>query len=169
MNSGHDDAFTAFADEYAITLLRLAGALTGDPHVSEDVVQAALERVFVRWRRLDDPHAYARQIVVNLCRDRGRGWLRRERIGLPQHELPAPDLIAELDDRDRLVRAIRSLPFRQRSVIVLRYWHDLTERQTADTLGIGVGTVKSQTNRAIHQLRDLLATPAITLTGGHHD
>jgi RNA polymerase sigma factor (sigma-70 family) len=107
--------------------------------------------------------------VVNQCRDRGRGWGLRERIGLTSHEPPMRDVIAQLDDRDTLVRAIRSLPFRQRSVIVLRYWHDLTEQQTAETLRIGVGTVKSQTSRALHQLRDLLENPAIPSIGGHHD
>jgi DNA-directed RNA polymerase specialized sigma24 family protein len=80
-----DEAFEAFVRMNATTLVRLAGALTGDPHVSEEVVQAALERVFVRWRRLDDPLAYTRRVVVNLCRDRdrGRGAAGHERPGLP--------------------------------------------------------------------------------------
>jgi len=68
-----NEAFEAFVRAHAATLVRLAGALTGNPHVSEEAVQSALERVYVRWRRLDDPLAYTRQVVVNMCRDRGRG------------------------------------------------------------------------------------------------
>jgi RNA polymerase sigma-70 factor (sigma-E family) len=139
----------------------VAGALTGDPGFSEDVVQSALERVFVRWRRLADPLAYARQVVVNSCRDRGRGALRHERVGLPSAGQAAPDAIGCHDERDELVRAVRALPYRQRAVVVLRFWHDLTEQQTADALGIGTGTVKSQTSRALQRLRQLLDTATV--------
>jgi RNA polymerase sigma factor (sigma-70 family) len=68
-----------------------------------------------------------------------------------------------------LVRAIRALPYRQRAVLVLRFWHDLTEQQAADALGIRAGTVKSQTSRALQRLRQLLDTPAAQSAGGHHD
>jgi DNA-directed RNA polymerase specialized sigma24 family protein len=71
-----DEAFEAFVRAHGTALVRLAGALTGDPDVSEEVVQSALERVYVRWRRLNDPLAYTRQVVVNLCRERGRRCLR---------------------------------------------------------------------------------------------
>jgi RNA polymerase sigma-70 factor (sigma-E family) len=151
-----EQAFDAFVRAHGTTLVRLAGALTGDPGFSEEAAQSTLERVCVRWRRLDDPLAYARQVVVNLCRDRGRGASRRERVGLPAAETAAPDSLSIRDDRDELVRAIRCLPYRQRAVLVLRFWHDLTEQQTADALGIGVGTVKSQTSRAVQRLRQLL-------------
>jgi RNA polymerase sigma-70 factor (sigma-E family) len=164
-----DEAFEVFVRANATTLVRLAGALTGDPHVSEEVVQAALERVFVRWRRLDDPLAYTRRVVVNLCRDRGRGAAGHERPGLPYTDAAAPDVIGLHDDRDQLVRAIRALPYRQRAVLVLRFWHDLTEQQTANALGIRAGTVKSQTSRALQRLRQLLDTPAAQSAGGHHD
>src|SRR2546421_11927118 len=83
-----DEAFEVSVRDHGTTLVRLAGALTGDPHLSEEVAQSALERVYVRWRRLDDPLAYARQVVVNLCRDRGRGAIRRERVGLPFTDRP---------------------------------------------------------------------------------
>ncbi len=168
MSLADDEAFEAFVRANATTLVRLAGALTGDPHVSEEVVQAALERVFVRWRRLDDPLAYTRRVVVNLCRDRGRGAARHERPGLPFADVPAPDVIGLHDDRDQLVRAIRALPYRQRAVLVLRFWHDLTEQQAADTLGIRAGTVKSQTSRALQRLREVLDTPNAQSAGGHH-
>jgi len=164
-----DEAFEAFVRAHGTTLVRLAGALTGNPHVSEEVVQSALERVFLRWRRLDDPLAYSRQVVVNLCRDRGRGAGRRERVGLPVTDSAAPDVIGASDDRDQLVRAVRALPYRQRAVVVLRFWHDLTEQQAADVLGIRAGTVKSQTSRALQRLRQLLDTSTTQVTGGRHD
>jgi len=155
-----DDAFEDFVREHGTMLIRLAGALTGDPGFSEEAVQSALERVYVRWHRLDEPLAYTRQIVVNLCRDRGRRAARRERVGLAAASMTAPDMIAVHDDRDELVRAVRALPYRQRAVVVLRFWHDLTEQQTAAALGVRPGTVKSQTSRALQRLRDLLDNPA---------
>ncbi len=161
MSVADDQAFESFVRTYATTLIRLARALTGDPDVSEEVAQSALERLFVRWRRVDDPLAYARQVVVNLCRDRGRGAARRERAGLPFTDLAAADVIGMHDDRDQLVRAVRALPYRQRAVVVLRFWQDLTEQQAADALGIGVGTVKSQTSRALQRLRQLLDSPPV--------
>jgi RNA polymerase sigma-70 factor (sigma-E family) len=169
MSPADDEAFEAFVRANATALVRLAGAFTGDPGVSEEVAQAALERVFVRWRRLDDPLAYTRQVVVNMCRDRGRGASRRERVGLPPTDAPAPDLIAAHDDRDQLVRAVRALPYRQRAVLVLRFWHDLTEQQAADVLGIRPGTVKSQTSRALQRLREILNNPAGQAAGDRHD
>lgn len=144
MSPANDKAFETFVHAHGTALLRIAGALTGDPSFSEEAVQSALERVFVRWRKLDDPLAYARQIVVNLCRDRGRGAFWRERARLPAVGPAAPDAIGAHDERDELVRAVRALPYRQRAVVVLRFWHDLTEQQTADALGISVGTVKAR-------------------------
>ena len=164
-----DEAFEAFVRAHGTTLVRLAGALTGDPDVSEEVVQSALERVYVRWRRLNDPLAYTRQVVVNLCRERGRGAARRERVGLPRVEAAAPDVLSMHDDRDLLVRAVRALPYRQRAVVVLRFWHDLTEQQTAEALGIQAGTVKSQTSRGLQRLRELLDSSSPHVAGGRHD
>lgn len=164
-----DEAFEAFVRSHGTSLVRLAGALTGDPGFSEEAVQSALERVYPRWRRLDDPLAYTRQVVVNLCRDRGRGGAARERVGLPVTDMTAPDMIAVRDDRDQLVRAVRSLPYRQRAVLVLRFWHDLTEQQAAAALGVRAGTVKSQTSRALERLRHLLDNPATQAAGGRYD
>lgn len=169
MRPADDEAFEAFVRANGTTLVRLAGALTGDPHVSEELAQSALERVYVRWHRLDDPLAYARQVVVNLCRDRGRGPGRHERVGLPVTEPAAPDVLGAHDDRDQLVRAVRELPQRQRAVVVLRFWHDLTEQQTAQTLGIRAGTVKSQTSRALQRLRQLLDSATAQAAGDCHD
>ena len=167
VNAADEMEFEALVRTHGTMLIRLAVALTADPGVSEEVVQSALERVFVRWHRLNDPLAYARQVVVNLCRDRGRAASRHDQAGLPPAgPSAAPDVIGERDDRDELVRAIRGLPYRQRAVVVLRFWHDMTEQQAADALGIGVGTVKSQTSRALRRLRQLLdAEPAQSLGG----
>ncbi len=164
-----DEAFEAFVRAHGTTLVRLAGALTGNPHVSEEVAQSALERVFLRWRRLDDPLAYSRQVVVKLCRDRGRGAGRWERVGLPLTDAAAPDVIGLHDDRDQLVRAVRALPYRQRAVVVLRFWHDLTEQQAADVLGVRAGTVKSPASRALQRLRQLLDSPSAQAAGDRHD
>lgn len=169
MRPADDDAFEAFVRANGTALIRLAGAFTGDPHVSEELAQAALERVYVRWHRLDNPLAYARQVVVNLCRDRGRGAGRHERVGLPVTDPAAPDVLGAREDRDELVRAVRELPHRQRAVLVLRFWHDLTEQQTAQTLGIGAGTVKSQTSRALQRLRQLLDSPDAHPAGDRRD
>jgi RNA polymerase sigma-70 factor (sigma-E family) len=170
VSRAEDEAFEGFVRAHGTTLLRLAGALTGDPGFSEEAVQSALERVYLRWRRLDDPLAYTRQVVVNLCRDRGRGRAARERVGLPVTDLTAPDAIAVRDDRDQLVRAVRALPYQQRAVVVLRFWHDLTEQQAAAALGVRAGTVKSQTSRALQRLRHMLdENPTAQVAGGRHD
>lgn len=166
--------FTTFATEHATGLMRLAGALTGDIHFSEDAAQTALERVYARWSRVDDPLAYARQIVVNLCRDRGRGWSARETVGLPPDtaHAPASDGTGAVDDRDRLVREVRALPDAQRAAVVLRYWQDLSEAETAATLGISVGAVKSNTSRALRHLRTAFAQHSdqpVLVPGGTRD
>jgi RNA polymerase sigma-70 factor (sigma-E family) len=166
VNAADEREFEALVRTHGTMLIRLAVALTADPGISEEVVQSALERVFVRWHRLHDPLAYARQVVVNLCRDRGRGGLRHERVGLPLADQAAPDVIGDRDDRDELVRAVGGLPYRQRAVVVLRFWHDLTEQQAADALGIGVGTVKSQTSRALRRLRQQLDAEPVGSLGG---
>ncbi|HWG14218.1 MAG TPA: sigma-70 family RNA polymerase sigma factor [Streptosporangiaceae bacterium] len=128
---------------------------------AEDATQDALTRVYLRWGRLREPLPYARRCVVNATRDQWRHLSRREErersaAGEPI-QLPAllDDTIA---DRDRLVRALRRLPYGQRAVIVLRYWHQLSEQETAYALGNSVGTVKSQTSRALARLRADLET-----------
>ena len=146
--------FTRWASERQQHLLRTAVLLSGDRHRAEDLVQEALTAVATRWRRLagQDPDAYARQVVV-----RGNiSWWRRHRREVvvaeadPGH-LARPDLA---DRRLLLDHALATLTPRQRSVVVLRYYVDLTERDTADALGVSVGTVKSQTHLALRRLRE---------------
>lgn len=133
-------------------LLRSATLLTGDRATAEDLVQEAAIKVAARWERLRDQHptAYARRI---LYRDHATWWRRRrrERPGEVDRDRAAhgPDH----EQRSVVLAALAELPRGQRAVVVLRYFDDLTERQTADVLGVSVGTVKSQAHAALSRLR----------------
>jgi RNA polymerase sigma-70 factor (sigma-E family) len=149
---GTDDSedFSAFATSRWPGLVRLAFGLTGDRWLAEDIAQTALARAYVAWRRVsraDDPDAYLRRILLNASNRRFRRHRVTEQPGDPPEtpvEGPA-DLVGE--------RALRQLPPRQRAVIVLRYWQDLTDAQIAATLGCSPGTVRSQLSRALAKLR----------------
>lgn len=140
--------------------IRLAMLLTGDRWRAEELLQDSLVKVYERWRRLsrlDDPHAYLRRALVN---NNTSGWRRSRRENLvgevPDRAAPAGDLDP---DADVLRRALMSLPARQRAVVVLRHYEDLTEREVARVLGCTLGTVKSQNARALDKLRHLLDKP----------
>ncbi|WP_069388202.1 SigE family RNA polymerase sigma factor [Cellulosimicrobium cellulans] len=165
------DEFTAFAREHAATLYRVAYLLCGDPHRAQDLVQQTFERTFRAWGRVrgGTPLAYARKVLVNLRVDTWRRT-RREHVVDP-HDLvhltgeepptgaarrAAPGSDAHVADRDRVVRALAELPVKQRRVVVLRFLLDLGEAETAQTLGVPVGTVKSQASRGLARLRVLL-------------
>jgi RNA polymerase sigma-70 factor (sigma-E family) len=143
------------------SLVQLSYVLCGDRGRAEDAAQEALTRVYLRWKNIEDPLPYARQCVVNATNDEWRRFGRDRRREDRAAAEPAESL-AEFDgllaDRDRLVQALRSLPYGQRAIVVLRYWHQLSEPETAQVLGISVGTVKSQTSRALHRLRQLLSS-----------
>ncbi len=135
-------------------LWRTAWLLTGDAHRAEDLVQTALVRCWRRWdtiARDDTVDGYVRRVLVTTYTD----WRRRRWHGeVPTEHLP--DVAAEpglADLRHDVLSALAALPRGQRAVVVLRFYDDLTEAQTADALGIGVGTVKSQTARALAALR----------------
>ncbi|NUU24763.1 MAG: SigE family RNA polymerase sigma factor [Streptomycetaceae bacterium] len=145
------------------TLLRLAALLLDDPHSCEDVVQEAFVRVHVARHRLREPDktlAYLRQTVVNLS----RSTLRRRLMALrlmprpPADEPAAEEGAHGVLERDALVRVLRELPRRQREVIVLRYYADLTEVQVADLLGLSVGSVKAYGSRGLEALRARMET-----------
>lgn len=150
-----DAAFATFVEARLPHLLKLGRALAGDEQRGADLVQDALERTLLRWRRVDDPEAFVRRAMVNRSVSVWRK-VRRER--------PLTDRVdAEAGRSDRpfdheLLTAVRRLPPRQRAVIALRYYEDLTEAQTAEVLGCSVGTVKSQAHRAMAALRDQLPT-----------
>jgi RNA polymerase sigma-70 factor (sigma-E family) len=151
--AGGRDDFEAFVAARYAALLRTAYLLTGDHHDAEDLVQQSLVKAVGAWQRIDgDPEPYVRTILVrqNVSRWRRRRW--RELTTDAPPERHAVDVGA--DDRVTLHRALGVLAPRQRAVIVLRYYEDLTEAQTADVLGISVGTVKSQTRDALRRLRE---------------
>ena len=142
-------------------LLRTAYLITWDEGEAEDLVQECLMKVARRWpriRRLDQPRAYARRIVVNLALDGSRGRARRRgELGSIQAVSPvAIDPLLALDTREELLQALGELPARQRAVLVLRYFNDLTEAQVAEALGCSQGTVKSSASRGLARLREAL-------------
>jgi RNA polymerase sigma-70 factor (sigma-E family) len=138
-------------------LLRFAHVLTGDRDLAADLVQDALERTGVSWRRIrrqDDPEGYVRRIIVNRFLSRARS-LRRERL-----VADVPEPVGHVDDepRDELLwRLVGTLPRQQRAVLVLRFFLDLSESQIADVLECSIGTVKSNGSRAMAKLRAALS------------
>jgi RNA polymerase sigma-70 factor (sigma-E family) len=152
----HQREFEDFVRASGGRLVRTAFLLCGDRGEAEDVVQTALERTARRWsaaRR--DPAAYARRVVVNLVKD---GWRRTARrpAELPLDVDVAVPVVDGLADRDELVRALGTLPEGQRSVLVLRFFEDLSVAETATALRCTQGTVKSQTSRGLDRLRAAL-------------
>ena len=146
------------------TLLRTARLMVVDQRDAEDLTQAALVKTFVRWHTLRDPRnaeAYTRAVMVRMSIRAAR---RRWRAEVPTDrlpELPAADARGDLELADLVRRALAQLPVEQRAVVVLRYFNQLTEAETADALGCAIGTVKSRTSRALAALRGsgLLADP----------
>ncbi|MEU6407669.1 SigE family RNA polymerase sigma factor [Microbispora sp. NPDC046933] len=152
-----NDSFREFVTAHQQSLMRTAYLLTGDAHLAEDLLQSVLLKVLGRWRRLsriDNPEAYARKALLN----QHISW-RRRRAGaeLPSTSPPERSYSSENTTVVRLVmrQALMRLPPRQRAVIVLRYYEDRTERETAELLGCSIGTVKSQAHHALARLRDL--------------
>jgi RNA polymerase sigma-70 factor (sigma-E family) len=133
-------------------LLRTAYLLTRDHALAEDLLQTALTKAWFAWPRLDDqPEPYVRTIIVNTY---ATWWRRRWRGERPTGELPESGAAeAGLDSRHDLWVALGRLPRRQRAVVVLRFFEDLSESDTAEALGCAVGTVKSQTSKALAKLR----------------
>lgn len=146
--------FRAFADLNGATLLHTARLLTGDHHRGEDLVQTVLAKLYLKWGRVDSPLPYARRALVtaHIDQSRRRWWGER-----PTETLPEPanedDSVTATDQRDELRRLLAGLSPRERSVVVLRYYCDLSEQDTATTLGVPVGTVKSNCARALTRLR----------------
>ena len=142
-------------------LLRLAFLLTGDRHLAEDLVQTALAKVMLRWDgvvRGGDPHPYVRTVVIRTALQwRRRRWRGEQPTGTVPDSAHRGDPTAAVDSRERLRLALRSLPPRQRAVVVLRHYEDLSEAQVAALLGCSVGTVKSQSAKGIDRLRRVLA------------
>lgn len=154
-----DPGFAEFVAARAAALFRTAVLIVGDRHAAEDLVQGALERAYRHWGRvsaMDAPEAYVRRILANLAADHFRAANRRP-VELLDHDGAAPDVYPRVDEHDVVIRALRELPPRMRTVLVLRYFDDLTEAQVAEALGIAVGTVKSQAARGLAKLREAMA------------
>ena len=159
-----DTDFTAYLEARQGRLLRTAYLLTGDQHQAEDLLQTSLAKLYLAWDKVrdrDSVDAYVRRIMVNennsLWR---RGWRRRETTTdqvpetTPFHDTYDEGVGAEV------WRVVQTLPRRARAVVVLRYYEQLTEAETAEVLGISVGTVKSQSSRALAALRERIGEEA---------
>ena len=173
MPRGPGDDYVAFVQARQGALLRAAYLICGDHHLAEDLLQEALVKLASRWERLRDeaPEAYVRKI---LYRDAISRWrrVRRETL-VDQHDPVGPLATVVVDDRTEQVltgeqvrAALDLLPPRQRAVVVLRYFEDLSEAQIADALGIAPGTVKSQASDAMRTLRRLIPVEDHRVTGG---
>ena len=138
-------------------LVQAAVLLTGDAGHAEDLAQTALVRVFMSWSRVraaDDVNAYTMRIPINQNKNRFRRRRVVEQLTAAPPERAGGDPTSRVDQRAVLLAALASLPKRQREVVVLRYWEDYSEAQTASILGCSVGTVKSQAAKALAKLRD---------------
>jgi RNA polymerase sigma-70 factor (sigma-E family) len=152
--------FHEFFERHYAELARLAHLLTGEADAADDLAAEALLAVWHRWDRVraaDHPAAYARGVLANLVRGRIRSAVReRRRVALfwarRSEAVNDPDVPGVVDVQE----ALRRLPFRKRACVVLRHAFDLSERDTALALGVSVGTVKSQTSKAMAQLEQLL-------------
>jgi RNA polymerase sigma-70 factor (sigma-E family) len=150
-------------------LVRVAYAVSGDLGVAEDAVQTAFAKAYRSWRRvsrLEAPEAYVRKMAVNeVLNSRRRAHIRRE---VTRAELPDATGPSSYDGtlaHEEMWRAVSALPPRQRAVLVLRYYEDLSEQQIADVLGCRPGTVKSQSSAALASLRKRLDQPTPTGEG----
>lgn len=150
-----DEAVAILWHQHRPQLVRLAVGLTGDTGAAEEIVQDAYAALLGRWSYLRDPvaaHAYLRRVVVNKAHAhrRGRRWRMQIVAALPGFREPInePDIDSQLD----MVTALEQLPWSKRACLLLRYYADLSEAETAAVLGVSVGTVKSQTSKGLRQL-----------------
>jgi RNA polymerase sigma-70 factor (sigma-E family) len=158
-------AFAEFAAARSAALYRCAYLMVGDRGLAEDLLQEGLTKTYVAWPRLRDvanAEAYARKAIATTA----ISWWRRKswQNERPRGELPErllPERTDEVVQRDWVWNALQSLPPRQRAAIVLRYYEDLTEAQTAEALGCAVGTVKSQVSDGLKRLRAVLGADAV--------
>jgi len=160
-----------FLTERADHLLRTAVLLTGTREAGEDLLQTAVERLIRRWRRVDDPEGYLRRTMYNLAIDgyRRAGRWRQKAPLLWVEVMQTHDATGDVDLRDALVRLLWQLPVRQRAVLVLRYWEQLTDAETAAVLGCPEGTVKSAGSRGLARMRELADKWSDTVAAGGRD
>jgi RNA polymerase sigma factor (sigma-70 family) len=144
------DAFDALFVQYRAPMVRLAHVITGSNEVAEEVVQEAFVRLHRRLADVENPPAFLRTVVTNLCRTE----LRRARAG--SRRAVHTVLTTEDPEIDETWAIVCTLPFRQRAVLALRYYADLPEAEIARALGCRVGTVKSAHHRALRRLREVI-------------
>lgn len=153
-------SFSSYVRARQPVLLRTARSLTANPSDAEDLLQTALTRTYVAWERIVDHRAldgYVRRALLNT---RTSQWRKRKVDEFGCDQLPEPEPVPAADPaeqqalRDAMWRAILKLPARQRAMVVLRYYEDLSEAQTAEVLDVSVGTVKSAVSRALGKLRE---------------
>jgi RNA polymerase sigma-70 factor (sigma-E family) len=163
------DGFRDFVQARSPALLRSGWLLTGDWTSAEDLVQTALAAAWPRWASLirqDAPEPYVRKIMVNtFLRWRKRRWNGEIATGRLPEQQARGDVFAQVDARQSLLAALDRLPARQRAVVVLRYFADQTEAQTAAAMGCSVGAVKSHAAKALARLRDAPGLAEL-MTGG---
>jgi RNA polymerase sigma-70 factor (sigma-E family) len=154
-------SFASYVRARQPVLLRTARSLTANPNDAEDLLQTALAKTYVAWERIEDHRAldgYVRRALVNT---RTSQWRKRKVDEYMCDELPEPEPLTGRNDpaeqqalHDAMWQAVVKLPARQRAMVVLRYYEDLSEAQTAEVLGVSVGTVKSAVSRALGKLRE---------------
>ncbi|MFI5930951.1 SigE family RNA polymerase sigma factor [Actinoplanes sp. NPDC051494] len=159
--SDRDEAFAEYFAARSGAMRGTAYLLCGDWHRAEDLVQTAFTKLYRHWHRVARHEAldpYVRQVLIRTFIDDGRrGWWRRERTQEAPLERTAP--AGSSDDRLMLIEALAAVPARQRAVLVLRYWEDMSVEETAAALGCTAGTVKSQASRGLDALRALVPHP----------
>lgn len=155
------EALDAYVRQRGHRLVRTAYLLTGDTQIAEDLVQNALASLLASWRRLPDVNNMDAYVYTALVNARRRWWRRRWHGEIPTERLPdvaaAEDHTARFERHEDMLAVLGTLPNRQRQVLVLRYFEDLTEAQTAQILRCSIGTVKSQAARGLAKMRTALA------------
>lgn len=171
MSPEQEDAFEAFVAVQGDALLRTAFLLTGQRQEAEDLLANALERLARHWPRVlrhARPDLYARKILTNLATDRWR-WLARHPsrpfTEFDEDTLAVGDHSLQTESRDLTARLLHQLPTKQRAVLVLRYFDDMSDNDIAETLGCTHGTVRSQASRGLARMRVLVADPAHEFQG----
>jgi len=157
VTADRDEEFSRYVTERSGALLRIAYLLTGNRADAEDLLQTALAKTYLSWSRIQDKGAldgYVRRVLVNTQ----TSWWRKRRVEeYPTDQLPEQvwedTRPAEIELRSTVWNSLSQLPRRQRAVVVLRYYEDLSEAETAEVMGISVGTVKSTASRALAKLR----------------
>lgn len=151
-----NEAFAGFVRATQRRVVHFAELLTHDRGRAEDLAQHAYSKAYASWGKLaaGDPEAYVRRCIVNAHTDwwRRRSWIERPSSAVPE-SVDASDPARELGERDAVLHALAKLTERERAVIALRYYLDMTETQIAAELGLRAGTVKSTASRALSKLR----------------